>query len=436
MKRLAMSLAGALFVLLACQAFVFAQTTGSVNGAVVDANGAVVPNATVVIKGTGGQAFTVVTNNSGIYRVPAVASGMYSVTATAPNFKRSVVEDVKVDVGLPSTVNITLQTGEVSETVVVTGGGEVLQTQTATVGSTITGRQIVETPVASRDALDLVGMLPGTATVGAPRRSSVNGLPKGSLSITIDGVDVQDNLLRSSDGYFTYVRPRLDAIEEVTVNSSNPGSEGGGDGAVQIKFVTKRGNNGYSGSLFWQHRDESMNGNYWYQNRDGELDENNKAYRQKIRLNQYGGSFGGPIPFLTFGDGDNGWFDSGKDKRFFFVNYEEFRLPAAQSRTRTVFTPRAEQGFFSYIASGQTIEVNLLDIAQQAGQLSTIDPTVKSVLARIRSAVGTEGTLTPISNSPNYMNYNFSPSGASTRKFLAVRLDFNLGKSHSLEFVT
>ena len=98
MKRLAMSLAGALFVLLACQAFVFAQTTGSVTGAVVDANGAAVPNATVVIKGAGGQEFTVVTNDNGIYRVPSVASGMYSVTTTAPNFKRSVVEDVKVDV--------------------------------------------------------------------------------------------------------------------------------------------------------------------------------------------------------------------------------------------------------------------------------------------------------------------------------------------------
>jgi len=244
MKRLAMSLSGALFVLLACQAFVFAQTTGSITGAVVDANGAAVPNATVVVKGAGGQEFTVVTNDNGIYRVPSVGSGMYSITTTAPNFKRSVVEDVKVDVGLPSTVNVTLQTGEVSETVVVTGGGEVLQTQTATVGSTITGRQIIETPVASRDALDLIGLLPGTASVGAPRRSSINGLPKGSLSITIDGVDVQDNLLRSSDGYFTYVRPRLDAIEEVTVSSSNPGSEGGGDGAVQIKFVTKRGNNG------------------------------------------------------------------------------------------------------------------------------------------------------------------------------------------------
>ncbi len=436
MKRLAMSLAGALFVLLACQAFVFAQTTGSITGAVVDANGAAVPNATVVIKGSGGQEFTVVTNDNGIYRLPSVGSGMYSVTTTAPNFKRSVVEDVKVDVGLPSTVNVTLQAGEVSETVVVTGGGEVLQTQTATVGSTITGRQIIETPVASRDALDLIGLLPGTASVGAPRRSSINGLPKGSLSITIDGVDVQDNLLRSSDGYFTYVRPRLDAIEEVTVSSSNPGSEGGGDGAVQIKFVTKRGNNGYAGSLFWQHRDESLNGNYWYQNRDGQRDQNGEAYRQKIRLNQFGGSYSGPIPFLRFGDGDNGWFDSGKDKRFFFVNYEEFRLPAAQARTRTVFTPQAEQGIYSYISGGTTRTANLLQIAQNAGQLSTIDPTIQSILARIRSAVGTEGTLTPVTNSPNYMNYNFSPSGDSTRKFLAVRLDFNLGKSNSLEFVT
>lgn len=436
MKRLAIGLAGAFLTFILCQTVSFAQTTGSIVGAVADANGAAVPAATVVVKGAGGQESTVVTNDSGIYRVPSVASGLYSITATAPNFKRSVVENVKVDVGLPSTVNVTLQPGEVSETVVVTGGGEVLQTQTATVGSTITGRQILETPVASRDALDLVALLPGTASVGAPRRSSINGLPKGSLSITIDGVDVQDNLLRSSDGYFTYVRPRLDAIEEVTVNSSNPGSEGGGDGAVQIKFVTKRGNNGYAGSLFWQHRDESLNGNYWYQNRDGQRDSNGEAYRQKIRLNQFGGSFSGPIPFLRFGDGDNGWFDSGKDKRFFFFNYEEFRLPAAQARTRTVFTPQAASGIYSYIVSGQTRTANLLQIAQNAGHVFTIDSTVQSILTRIQQAVGTEGTLTPITNSPNYQNYNFSPSGDSTRKFLAVRLDFNLGKSHSLEFVT
>ena len=188
MKGLAKALMAALFVLAISQAVVYSQTTGSIAGTVVDANGAAVPNATVVIKGAGGQEFTVVTNDSGLYRVPSVGSGNYTVTVGAPNFKRSVVENVKVDVGLPSTVNVSLETGEVSETVVVTSGGEVLQTQTATIGSTITGRQIIETPVPSRDALDLVGMLPGTASVGAPRRSSINGLPKGSLSITIDGV--------------------------------------------------------------------------------------------------------------------------------------------------------------------------------------------------------------------------------------------------------
>ncbi len=423
-------------VLFVGQVLVFGQTTGSIAGTVADANGAAVPNATVVVTGPGGQAFTVTTNESGSYRVPSVGSGIYTITTTVPNFKRSVIENVKVDVGLPSTVNVVLETGEISETVVITSGAEVLQTQTATIGTTITGRQIIESPVASRDALDLVGQLPGTATVGAPRRSSINGLPKGALSITIDGVDVQDNLLRSSDGYFTYVRPRLDAIEEVTVSSSNPGAEGGGDGAVQIKFVTKRGNNEYRGSAFWQHRDEGLNANYWYQNRDGKRDDNGKAFLQKIRLNQFGSSFGGPIPFLRFGDGGGSYFDSGKNKRYFFVNYEEFRLPASQARTRVIFTPQAQSGIYSYNTSAGTQSVNLYTIANNAGQIATPDPVIGSVLSQIRSAVGQEGSITPISNSPNFLNYNFSPSGDSTRKFLALRLDFNLTKNHSLEFVT
>nr|MBA2379063.1 carboxypeptidase regulatory-like domain-containing protein [Blastocatellia bacterium] len=425
----------AVFLLTAGQSSIFAQTAGSIGGSVSDANGAAVPNATVVIKSAGGQEFTVTTNVNGGYQVPSLGAGFYVVTTTAPNFKRSVVENVKVDVGVPATVNVTLETGEVTETVVVTGGAEILQTQTATIGTTITGRQIIESPIPSRDALDLVGMLPGTATVGAPRRSSINGLPKGSLSITIDGVDVQDNLLRSSDGYFTYVRPRVDAIEEVTVTSSNPGAEGGGDGAVQIKFVTRRGNNNYRGSAFWQHRNEALNANYWYLNRDGERDDRGKAIRQKIRLNQYGANFSGPIPFLNFGEGGP-LFNSGKSKRFFFVNYEEFRLPQTQSRSRTIFTPEAQAGIYRYIVGSETRERNLFDIALAANQLGTPDPTIAAMLARIRTAVGTQGTVTPITGSPNFQTYNFSPAGNSVRKFLALRLDFNLTKNHSLEFVT
>ncbi|MCV5127045.1 carboxypeptidase-like regulatory domain-containing protein, partial [Escherichia coli] len=84
-----------------------------------DANGAAVPAATVLVTGEGGQKFTVVTNDSGAYRIPSVATGVYTVTVTAANFKKSIVENVKVDVGLPTTVNAVLEPGEVTETVVV-----------------------------------------------------------------------------------------------------------------------------------------------------------------------------------------------------------------------------------------------------------------------------------------------------------------------------
>lgn len=418
------------------QLVTLAQISGSIAGTVVDANGAVVPSATVVVSGAGGQQFTVSTNSSGGYRIPALNSGLYTVTVSAPNFKRTLVENVKVDVGVPTTVHVTLQTGDVSESVTVTGaGGEVLQTQTATIGTTIQGRQIVDTPIASRDALDLVGLLPGTATVGRPRSASINGLPKGSLTISIDGVDVQDNLLRSSDGYFTYVRPRIDAIEEVTVSTANPGAESSGDGAVQVRFVTRRGNNDYSGGLYWQHRDEGLNANYWYLNRDGRRDDNGKAFRQKLRLNQYGGRFSGPIPYPRFGDGGGSFFKSGKDEAFFFVNYEEFRQPESLTRTRTVLTPAAQNGLFSYNTSSGVQTVDLYAIAAANGALATPDPTVGAVLARIRSAVGTEGTLTPISGQPNYQTFTFQPSGNQKRKFLALRFDVNFHKNHALEVV-
>jgi hypothetical protein len=423
---------GMLLAVLLCafgQLTIQAQTTGSIGGAVIDQMGAVVPGATVTAKGQSGQEFTVTTSDNGIYNIPAVASGLYTVTVTATGFKTSVTENVKVDVGVPATVDTALEPGNIAETVIITSGAEVLQTQTATIGTNITGRQITETPIASRDALDLISLLPGTNSVGAPRRSSVNGLPKGALSITIDGVDVQDNLLRSSDGFFTYVRPRIDAIEEVTVSTANPGAESSGDGAVQIKFVTRRGTNNYNGGLFWQHRNTALNANYFYNNRDD-------IPRQKIILNQYGGRLGGPLPFPRFGEGSGSPFNSGKDRAFFFVNYEQFRQPESQTRTRVILTPEAQAGNFQYLVGGQIRTANLFNIAQANNQLATPDPTINALLSQIRAATATNGTITPITNNPNRRNYNFSPAGGQVRKFLALRFDFNLTKKNSLEFVT
>lgn len=421
------------FALLFAGLTVNAQTRGAIVGTVSDPNGGLVPNAAVSAVGADGKALTATTNEAGAFRIPSVGNGFYTVTVSANGFKKVVVSNVKVDVGLPTTVDATLQIGGIDQVVEVTSGGEILQTATATIGQTITGRQITETPIASRDALDLLLLLPGTNTVGAPRRSSINGLPKGALSITIDGVDVQDNLLRSSDGYFTYVRPRIDAIDEVTVSTNNPGAESSGDGAVQIRFVTKRGTNDYTGGLYWQHRNTALNSNYWYTNRDGVRDANGKALRQRIILNQYGGKFGGPIPFPTFGAGDK-MFDSGKNRAFFFVNYEEFRLPETRTVQRTVLTPQAESGIFSYITGSTVNTVNLWTLATAAGITNSADPTIASVLQKIRSTLG-KGTLSPITNNPNRNYFTWAPASMSVRKFLALRFDVNVNKSNSVEFV-
>src|SRR5688572_17234297 len=147
--------------LMMAQIAIQAQTTGSIAGTVTDPNGSVVPGAAVSVKGEGGQDYSVVTNDSGTFRIPSVQNGIYVVTVKASGFKTLTVTNVKVDVGTPTTVDARLDVGNVGEVVEVASGGEVLQTQTATVGSTVTGRQITETPIASRDALDLVLLMPG-----------------------------------------------------------------------------------------------------------------------------------------------------------------------------------------------------------------------------------------------------------------------------------
>ncbi|MBL8189326.1 MAG: carboxypeptidase regulatory-like domain-containing protein, partial [Acidobacteria bacterium] len=346
----------AMFIVLAVSIAAQAQgTTSIIAGSVQDQNGAVISGASVTVKNNGtGAEFKVNSSGSGAYSVPSLGSGVYTVTVEAQGFKKVVVQDVKLDVGVPATVNVTLEIGAATESVVVQGGAEVLQTQSAAVSTTITGRQITETPLTSRDALDLVLLLPGTNTPGRPRTSTINGLPKGSLNITMDGVNVQDNVLKSSDGFFTYVRPRLDAVDEVTVSTATPGAESAGEGAVQIKFVTRGGTNQYSGSIYEYHRNPWLNANYWFNNRD----QNPKpgfttAPRDVIILNQFGGRFGGPIwiPKLF----------NGKDKAFFFVNYEEFRIPEQTTRQRTIMSEPARNGIFRY--GTNTTGVNLYTLA-------------------------------------------------------------------------
>jgi hypothetical protein len=420
----------AILALLTCQIVLQAQiTTGSISGTVTDQTGAVVPGANVTVKGEAGQHFTAVTKGDGGYTIPGVPAGTptYTVTITAPSFKTAVIQNVKVNVATPATVNAQLEPGNINETVVVASGAEVLQTETATVGTTITGRQILETPIQSRDALDLVTTLPGTTTTGVVRTSSINGLPKSALTIQIDGVDVQDNFLKSSDGFFTFIRPRIDAIDEVTVSTATPGAESSGDGAVGIRFATRRGTDDYHGSAFYQHRDEGLNTANFQNNYQNQP-------KSKLRLNQFGGSFGGPIPLPHFGEGGP-MIESGRGKAYFFFNYERFHLnEASPVRTRQVLTADAQNGIFRYGPNGSR-SVNVLNLGAARGLASTLDPTVASMLNTIRTATGLRGTFQALGTGNLWFRqpFTFSNDGQQRRRFLVLRMDGNITKNHQIE---
>jgi hypothetical protein len=422
MKRLL--IAAALLLLPLSGPAIFAQSgsAGSIGGTVSDPTTALVSGASITVKSNAtSQEFTATTADNGTFNVPALISGTYTVTIAAPGFKTAVLSNVKVDVGTPSTVNVTLEVGAPTETVqIVDIAGELLQSQSATVGTTISGRQIVDQPQASRDAIDLITLLPGVQTTGRPRTSTVNGLPKGALNITLDGVDVQDNLISSNDGFFTFVRPRIDSVGEVTISTAAPGAESAGDGAVQIKFVTRGGTNDFGGSLYWYHREPYLTANYFFNNQTLAPTYFGKAPRNRILLNQYGGRVGGPITIPKVFDG--------KDKAFFFVNYEEFRLPEQQLRQRTVLSPLAQQGIFTSTSGAQ---VNVLSLAGANGFTSTVDPTIAALLGDIRTSTA-QGSILPIAGDPNRQQFNFVGQGGQDRYFTTVRLDFNLTPNHAL----
>ena len=402
------------FVVAACTlSFGQVSATAPISGSVTDPNGAVIAGAAVNVKNlaTGGE-FNATTNDSGSFTIPAVESGVYSVRITAAGFKAAVVKEFKVNVGTPASLNVVLQVGVQTEEIQVSGGSEVLQTQSATVNNTLTGRQITDLPLASRNSLELVLFLPGTATGGVTRNATINGLPKGSLNISLDGINVQDNLLKSSDGFFTYIQPKLDAIDEVTVSTAASGADSNGEGGAQIKFITRSGSNTFTGSVYEYLRNPSLNANNYFNNL-------NHLPRNRVLLNQFGGRVGGPII---------------KDRVFFFVNYEEYRLPEQTTRQKTILTPDAQAGIFKYVDATGTHSINLFQTAAATPGLnskdSTPDPTINALLTQIRNTTS-KGSL-KASSDPNYQIFNFINSGGQTRKFPTVRFDIQLTSKHLL----
>src|SRR6266540_2466768 len=324
MTRRYITVAAALLFSLVITAGSFAQgsSTASISGVVIDAQGAVIPGADVVVKNDRtGESFAGVSSAQGVFSIPALITGMYTVTVSLAGFKSVVLHNVIVNAGVPASLRATLEVGGVSEQVVVQANSALVQTQTATVATVLDTRQVSSLPLSSRNAADFVVFLPGVTTPAGTRDSIVNGLPQATINMTLDGVNIQDNTLKTTDGFFAIVGPRIDAVEEISFTTAASGAENTGSGATQIRYTTKSGSNDFHGGVFHQYRSDALNANTWFNNRDG-------LPKAQLLQNQPGFNLGGPVMLPGF---------NGRNKAFFFVNYEELRQPSALLRTRQIF---------------------------------------------------------------------------------------------------
>jgi len=354
------------------------RIAGAVAGTVTDSSDAVVPGASVQLVDEGtGISKEMVTNDAGGFVFPDLSFGSYRVTVALQGFHTAVYEHVKVESSRTTDLRIKLQVGSLDEQVQVQGVTPVLEMTSNTVSTTVNNKALSELPLNGRSTFTFARLMPGTQTPVSSGNTHYNGMPGGTINGTIDGINNASNGFKSGGtSFYATVPPRLGAMEEVTVETAGLGADAGAEGAVTLKFITKRGTNQYHGSGFEQLQHEGLRANSFFNNARG-------LAKPKLRQHDFGGNLGGPLPLGPL-----------KDKLFFFINYETAYLPRTQNQTNTMLTAEAQQGIFRYqTANGEMRTANLLQIAAQNGFQSTLDPIIASLLAKQNQAIP-NGTLT------------------------------------------
>jgi len=305
--------------LLVCFAFVltqniYSQTNANISGTVNDSNGAVVAGATVTVTSTeNGSERSVTASNEGFYSFSQLPPGTYKVVVKQEGFKTSQIDALAVSVGQTRELNIVLETGEVTATInVATSEIEpaAIDQSSNRLGVNISAKEVQELPVNGRNYSQLYLNAPGATNTGAGNFGDLrfNGRANQQNQTKLDGIEATA-IFDSSPGYVTVqgsqfrLQTSIENIQEFRVDSSNYPAEYGTGTGGQINVIGKSGGNQFKGSLFYYIRNDAFDARNFF---DG-------AEKSPLRLNQFGGSFGGPIV---------------KNKVFFFGSYEGLRQRA------------------------------------------------------------------------------------------------------------
>jgi len=309
----------AMGLLTACSAV--AQTassfdTGTITGTVTDPSGAVIPQANVTISNTGtGSVTHVKTNADGIFSAPGLPFGTYVVEVSASQFAKTTTKPFALNVGATVRVDLKLAVAAATENVTVTGTSVTVDTNSATAGTTMNEEQIRNLPTNGRDVMDFLEIAPGSINSTGYFQGSVNGQENflTGLNVTLDGQnssrpDVNGFDETEGNEANRITRASIDSIQEIDFANSGYSAEVGDSLGPQMNIVTKGGTNSFHGEIFDFFRNDALDANDYFAN----TLTNPKV---PLRLNQFGGNFGGP--FL-------------KNKLFFFANYEGIRQRTTQ----------------------------------------------------------------------------------------------------------
>lgn len=400
------------------------NVSGVLSGTVKDSAGAVIPNAQVTLTNQATNvAARISTNESGFFVFPSVLPGTYSLNVGTAGFRTFQMKDIAITTNERRAVgDITLQVGEIQQTVEVQAATTPVQTASSERMGLVSGDQILNVAIKGRDFIALLSTLPGiidtnigsrevTMTGNVLNGLHINGGRTNSIMYALDGISSVDTGSNSS----VQNQPNMDAISEVTVLASNYQAEFGRNSAGTINVVIKSGSQGYHGSAYWYYRDKSLNANNFFSNRT-------TTPKSAYHFNNVGYSIGGPI-YIP------GKFNSDKDKLFFFFSQEFVRRKLYQDpRFTTTPTALEREGDFS----------KTLDIS---GKLIAIkDPTTGqnftgNIIPKSRlNALGQQ--ILKFFPLPNYTetdpaqlnrrNYRSVASGNNPRRQEVIRVDYNI----------
>jgi len=319
--------------------------SGSVTGVVSDPTGAVIPGAKVTLTDTTkGYAFTASSDAVGRYILRNLPPSNYRISVGAPGFKTSTRTGIVLDVGQNATVNVSMELGTTTQTVQVTGAPPLLDTQDSTTGQEVNRTYINDLPLVGRGVFDLAFLAPGVnpapgnafgSSGGVANNFTSNGGRNATSDILLDGVSTTD--YEQNGGIIVPLyTPSVDAVQEFKVQQNNFSAEIGFSGNTVLNVVLRSGTNQLHGSLYEFVRNQALDANNWFNNQAG-------VDLPARRYNQFGGTVGGPIiiPHLY----------NGKDKTFFFFDYQATRDHSASSFNGGVPSGNERNGNFGELCT-------------------------------------------------------------------------------------